>query len=62
MNPETNDFYEAVEPMQESHIPFTIGEEIPIKGHIFKIKRINLVPRELVLVPVRKSAEEKGAL
>jgi hypothetical protein len=54
MNPETNEFYEAREPQDPTHINFTIGEEIEIKGHIFKVVHIKMAPHQLVLAPVRK--------
>lgn len=34
---------------------FTIGEEITIKGHVFKVAHIKMAPHQLVLVPVRKA-------
>jgi hypothetical protein len=54
MNPDTNEFYEAAEPQEKHHIQFTVGEEIEIKGHIFKVVHIKMAPHQLVLAPVRK--------
>ena len=54
MNPDTNEFYEASQPLDPSHIPFLIGEEIEIKGHIFKVIHIQMSPSKLVLAPVRR--------
>ena len=54
MNPDTNTFYEAPERLDSSHISFTIGEEIEIKGHIFKVVHVKMAPHQLVLAPVRK--------
>jgi hypothetical protein len=61
MNPDTNQFYESEFPQHSSHIPFAIGEEFTIKGHVFKVVHIdipkfNQKSKEhlLVLTPVRK--------
>jgi len=56
MNPETNEFYEAVSPLDPTHLSFVIGEEIEIKGHIFKVTHIKKAPHQLVLSPVRKGS------
>ena len=60
MNPDTNEFYIG-EQQASHHIPFQIGEELTIKGHVFKvvtidIPKFNEKSREhlLVLAPVRK--------
>lgn len=58
MNPDTNEFYEAMEPAESHHLSFTIGEEIEIKGHIFKVAHIKMSPHQLVLVPVRKGGTQ----
>ena len=62
MNPETNEFYEAAEPINATHIPFTIGEELTIKGHIFKVAHIKMAPHRLILVPIRVAREESSGI
>jgi hypothetical protein len=64
MNPDTNTFYVADEPLQAGHIPFTIGEELEIKGHVFVVEFIDIPknpakPHLLVLRPVRKTAKSE---
>jgi hypothetical protein len=63
MNPDTNQFYMSEDPLAPGHIPFHIGEEIEVKGHIFVVEHIDmptlLKPNQahlLVLRPVRKKA------
>lgn len=61
MNPETNRFEELPDFVKPASglIPFDIGEEITIKGHIFSVVYID-IPKDpakrhlLVLTPVRK--------
>jgi hypothetical protein len=60
MNPDTNTFYEG-EQQASNHIPFTVGEELDIKGHVFKVVHIDIPGLHeptrqhlLVLTPVRK--------
>jgi|GEM_PF-6965704 len=55
MNPETNEFYEATEPLDPTHLSFLVGEEVVLKGHVFKITHIGMAPHELRLKPVRKA-------
>ena len=65
MNPDTNQFYVG-DPQGKDHIPFEIGEEVTIKGHVFAVELVNIpknptMPHLLVLRPVRK-AENKTVL
>lgn len=59
MNPDTNQFYVG-EKQAENHIPFSVDEEVTIKGHVFKVVHIDIPradlnqPHLLVLAPVRK--------
>jgi len=58
MNPDTNQFYVG-EPQGENHIPFAIGEEVEVKGHIFTVEFVDIPknpskPHLLVLRPIRK--------
>lgn len=59
MNPETNRFYVADQPEAGNHIPFSVGEEVMIKGHIFEVVTVD-IPKNpahqhlLVLTPKRK--------
>jgi hypothetical protein len=62
MNPDTNQFYEAPDPLDVTHIGFVIGEEIEIKKHIFRLVHIDIPGAHekgrqhlLVLTPVRKA-------
>lgn len=57
MNPDTNEFYEATAPKALHHLQFTIGEEVVIKGHVFKITHVGMAPHELRLKPVRPYAK-----
>lgn len=62
MNPETNRFEmipDTVQP-KEGMIPFDIGEEIVIKGHVFCVELVDIpknptMPHLLVLRPVRRA-------
>jgi hypothetical protein len=59
MNPDTNQFYMAEETAAPGHIPFTVGEQLNIKGHIFEVVTVDIPknptkPHLLVLMPVRK--------
>jgi hypothetical protein len=59
MNPDTNQFYVG-EPQGKDHIPFEIGEEVIIKGHVFAVELVD-IPKNptmvhlLVLRPIRKA-------
>jgi hypothetical protein len=61
MNPETNKFEELPDFVARGSglIQFNIGEEITIKGHIFRVVHID-IPKDpaqqhlLVLTPIRK--------
>lgn len=41
MNPDTNEFYVG-EQKASNHIPFIVGEELEIKGHIFSVVHIDI--------------------
>ncbi len=57
----TNEFYEAAEPRDPTHLSFAIGEEIEIKGHVFKVAHIRMDPHQLVLTPVRSAQKVAAA-
>lgn len=58
MNPETNEFYISEKPKEPGHIPFQIGEEVELKGHMFAVELVDIPknptkPHLLVLRPLR---------
>ena len=61
MDTRTNEFYEAAEPRDPTHLSFAIGEEVEIKGHVFKVAHVRMDPHQLVLTPVRPAQKAAAA-